>query len=92
MSSVNSFIIPVISKLFLRRVRSTLVDLAYNLSPPFNWDTTGMSDEEMKRFPEELGKMGSVFNFIACCGHHGHERWRHRRGVRHRVAAGRDSI
>jgi isocitrate lyase len=25
--------------------------LAYNLSPSFNWDTTGMSDEEMKRFP-----------------------------------------
>src|SRR4051812_45449807 len=32
--------------------------LAYNLSPSFNWDTTGMSDEEMKRFPEELGKLG----------------------------------
>jgi isocitrate lyase len=25
--------------------------LAYNLSPSFNWDTTGMSDEEMRRFP-----------------------------------------
>src|SRR6266571_1505778 len=28
--------------------------LAYNLSPSFNWDTTGMSEEEMRRFPEEL--------------------------------------
>jgi isocitrate lyase len=43
--------------------------LAYNLSPSFNWDTTGMSEDEMKRFPEELGKMGFVFNFITYGGH-----------------------
>jgi len=43
--------------------------LAYNLSPSFNWDTTGMSDEQMKRFPEELGKLGFVFNFITYGGH-----------------------
>jgi isocitrate lyase len=43
--------------------------MAYNLSPSFNWDTTGMSDEEMKRFPEELGKLGFVFNFITYGGH-----------------------
>ena len=43
--------------------------LAYNLSPSFNWDTTGMTDEEMKSFPEELGKMGFVFNFITYGGH-----------------------
>ena len=43
--------------------------LAYNLSPSFNWDTTGMSEEEMRRFPEELGKMGFVFNFITYGGH-----------------------
>jgi isocitrate lyase len=43
--------------------------LAYNLSPSFNWDTTGMSDEEMKRFPEELGQLGFVFNFITYGGH-----------------------
>ena len=43
--------------------------LAYNLSPSFNWDTTGMSDEGMKRFPEELGKLGFVFNFITYGGH-----------------------
>ena len=43
--------------------------LAYNLSPSFNWDTTGMSEEEMKRFPEELGKLGYVFNFITYGGH-----------------------
>ena len=43
--------------------------LAYNLSPSFNWDTTGMSEEEMRRFPEELGKLGYVFNFITYGGH-----------------------
>jgi isocitrate lyase len=43
--------------------------LAYNLSPSFNWDTTGMSDEEMRAFPEELGRMGFVFNFITYGGH-----------------------
>jgi isocitrate lyase len=43
--------------------------LAYNLSPSFSWDTTGMTDEEMRRFPEELGKMGFVFNFITYGGH-----------------------
>jgi isocitrate lyase len=43
--------------------------LAYNLSPSFNWDTTGMSDEEMKTFPRELGKLGYVFNFITYGGH-----------------------
>lgn len=43
--------------------------LAYNLSPSFNWDTTGMSDEEMTQFPQELGKLGFVFNFITYGGH-----------------------
>lgn len=43
--------------------------LAYNLSPSFSWDTTGMNDEQMKRFPEELGKLGYVFNFITYGGH-----------------------
>jgi isocitrate lyase len=43
--------------------------LAYNLSPSFNWDTTGMTDEEMQHFPEELGKLGFVFNFITYGGH-----------------------
>jgi isocitrate lyase len=43
--------------------------LAYNLSPSFNWDTTGMSEEEMRRFPEELGRLGFVFNFITYGGH-----------------------
>ena len=43
--------------------------LAYNLSPSFSWDTTGMTEDEMKAFPEELGKLGFVFNFITYGGH-----------------------
>ncbi len=43
--------------------------LAYNLSPSFNWDSTGMSDDEMRRYPEELGKLGYVFNFVTYGGH-----------------------
>ncbi|KAA3617025.1 MAG: isocitrate lyase family protein [Calditrichaeota bacterium] len=43
--------------------------LAYNLSPSFNWDTTGMTDDEMRAFPIEMGKMGFVFNFITYGGH-----------------------
>ncbi len=43
--------------------------LAYNLSPSFNWDSTGMSEDQMRAFPEELGKLGFVFNFITYGGH-----------------------
>ena len=43
--------------------------MAYNLSPSFNWDTTGMNDDEMRAFPAEIGKMGFVFNFITYGGH-----------------------
>ena len=43
--------------------------LAYNLSPSFNWDSTGMSEDDMKTFQTELGKMGYVFNFITYGGH-----------------------
>jgi isocitrate lyase len=43
--------------------------LAYNLSPSFNWDSTGMTDEAMRQFPDELGRLGYVFNFITYGGH-----------------------
>ncbi len=43
--------------------------LAYNLSPSFNWDSTGMSDDEMREFPRQLGETGFVFNFITYGGH-----------------------
>lgn len=43
--------------------------LAYNLSPSFNWDTTGMTEDEMRVFPKEIGKFGFVFDFITYGGH-----------------------
>jgi isocitrate lyase len=43
--------------------------LAYNLSPSFSWDTTGMTEEEMRRFPADLGRLGFVFAFITYGGH-----------------------
>jgi isocitrate lyase len=59
------------AKRFAHAIHAVYPDkmLAYNLSPSFNWDTTGMSDEDMRRFPEELGKLGFVFNFITYGGH-----------------------
>jgi isocitrate lyase len=59
------------AKLFADAIHATYPDklLAYNLSPSFNWDTTGMTDEQMRRFPDELGKLGFVFNFITYGGH-----------------------
>ena len=43
--------------------------MAYNLSPSFNWDSTGMSEDEMREFPTRLGELGFVFNFITYGGH-----------------------
>jgi len=59
------------ARVFAEAIHAVYPDkmLAYNLSPSFNWDTTGMSEEEMRRFPEELGKLGFVFNFITYGGH-----------------------
>jgi isocitrate lyase len=59
------------AKVFADAIHAKFPDrmLAYNLSPSFNWDTTGMTDEQMRRFPEELGKLGFVFNFITYGGH-----------------------
>ena len=59
------------ARVFAEAIHAEFPDkmLAYNLSPSFSWDTTGMSDEEMRQFPEELGKLGFVFNFITYGGH-----------------------
>lgn len=43
--------------------------LAYNLSPSWNWDAWGFTDEQIRKFAHELGKMGYVFNFITYAGH-----------------------
>ncbi|KAK9763436.1 isocitrate lyase 1 [Basidiobolus ranarum] len=44
--------------------------LAYNLSPSFNWDATGMSDEEMGNFIRDLGSLGYCWQFITLAGFH----------------------
>jgi isocitrate lyase len=59
------------AKAFAEAIHKVFPDkmLAYNLSPSFNWDTTGMTDDQMRQFPEELGKLGFTFNFITYGGH-----------------------
>ncbi len=62
--------------------------LAYNLSPSFNWDTTGMTDEEMRPIPWRAWEAGLRLQF-----HHlrrPSDRRAGCRGVRHRAARGRD--
>ena len=61
--------------------------LAYNLSPSFNWDTTGMTDDEMRALPRGTRQDGLRLQL-----HHLRrtpDRRRRRRGVRHRAQAGR---
>jgi isocitrate lyase len=43
--------------------------LAYNLSPSWNWDAWGFTDEQIRSFADEIGKMGYVYNFITYAGH-----------------------
>ena len=59
------------AKIFADAIHAQFPDrmLAYNLSPSFNWDSTGMTDDQMRQFPSELGKLGFVFNFITYGGH-----------------------
>ncbi|MBI2817267.1 MAG: isocitrate lyase family protein [Acidobacteria bacterium] len=59
------------AKAFAQAIHAVYPDkmLAYNLSPSFNWDTTGMTEDEMAAFPKELGKLGFVFTFITYGGH-----------------------
>jgi len=44
--------------------------LAYNLSPSFNWDTSGMTDAQMESFVWDLAKMGFCWQFITLAGFH----------------------
>lgn len=59
------------ARVFAEAIHAAFPDqmLAYNLSPSFNWDTTGLSDAEMRGFPAALGQLGYVFNFITYGGH-----------------------
>ncbi|MBA0738575.1 hypothetical protein Gogos_011910 [Gossypium gossypioides] len=44
--------------------------LAYNLSPSFNWDASGMSDEQMRDFIPRIAKLGFCWQFITLAGFH----------------------
>ncbi|KAL1931408.1 hypothetical protein VTP01DRAFT_9550 [Rhizomucor pusillus] len=44
--------------------------LCYNLSPSFNWDAAGLTDDDIKTFIGKLGKLGFVWQFITLGGLH----------------------
>merc|ERR1712176_1430846 len=44
--------------------------LAYNLSPSFNWDSSGMTDAQMESFVWDLAKLGFCWQFITLAGFH----------------------
>jgi len=44
--------------------------LAYNLSPSFNWDAAGLSEQKMESYVWQLGKLGFVWQFITLGGLH----------------------
>jgi len=44
--------------------------LAYNLSPSFNWDASGMTDAQMETFIWDLAKLGFCWQFITLAGFH----------------------
>jgi len=44
--------------------------LAYNLSPSFNWDASGMTDAQMESFIWDLAKLGFCWQFITLAGFH----------------------
>lgn len=60
------------AELFSKGVRKEYPDqmLAYNLSPSFNWDASGMTDEELSIFNDKLGELGFVWQFITLAGFH----------------------
>jgi len=61
-----------IAQYFARKVKEAhpWVLLAYNLSPSFNWDASGMSDEQTRLFMKALAKEGFVWQFITLAGFH----------------------
>ncbi|OMJ17612.1 Isocitrate lyase [Smittium culicis] len=44
--------------------------LAYNLSPSFNWDAAGLSEDNMRSYVSDLYKLGFVWQFITLAGFH----------------------
>lgn len=54
----------------VRKVRPHQL-FAYNLSPSFNWDASGLSDLEIAQLQDLLGAEGFVWQFITLAGFHG---------------------
>merc|ERR1712232_1234181 len=65
---------PILSQAqqFAREVREAVPHqmLSYNLSPSFNWDTSGMTDAQMESFVWDLAKLGFCWQFITLAGFH----------------------
>merc|ERR1719436_2403605 len=65
---------PILSQAaqFAKEVRAEVPHqmLAYNLSPSFNWDTSGMTDAQMETFIWDLAKLGYCWQFITLAGFH----------------------
>jgi isocitrate lyase len=57
---------------FAQGVKSKIPEmmLAYNLSPSFNWDASGMSDEQMRDFIPRIARLGYCWQFITLAGFH----------------------
>lgn len=57
---------------FARGVKSVQPEimLAYNLSPSFNWDASGMTDQQMVDFIPRIAKLGFCWQFITLAGFH----------------------
>lgn len=60
------------AKRFADAVKGAVPDamLAYNCSPSFNWRKSIPSNNELREFQRELGKMGFKFQFITLGGFH----------------------
>merc|ERR1712056_132738 len=65
---------PILSQAtqFAKEVRAAVPHqmLAYNISPSFNWDASGMTDAQMDGFIWDLAKLGFCWQFITLAGFH----------------------
>merc|ERR1711972_314325 len=65
---------PILSQAtqFAKEVRAAVPHqmLAYNISPSFNWDASGMTDAQMDSFIWDLAKLGFCWQFITLAGFH----------------------
>merc|ERR1712187_709653 len=65
---------PILSQAqqFAKEVRAEVPHqmLSYNLSPSFNWDSSGMTDAQMESFVWDLAKLGFCWQFITLAGFH----------------------